>query len=638
MKQIVKFFKNNKTYYMKYILLCGGIGKRTTQYSLPKPLNYINGKYMIEHIVENIPTNEIYIIYNIFLKQYNFEEIVINLFKTKTFYFSTIDYLTRGAVETAYVGTNYFNFIEKENEPIVFIDNDNIHTLSDTLTNLNNNFIGYGKNYDKTNYSFIKIINNKVTDIEEKIKISDEYCCGIYGFKNVSTFQHYAMKLINENFKTKNEFYFSQMYKLMLSSEEEIVPVFVKETIHIGTYDEIINTFETHNKLRICFDLDNTLVTYPTVPNDYSTVKPIKKMIDLLISLKQKGHEIIIYTARRMKTHQNNVGKVIKDIALITINTLEKFNIPYDELLFGKPIADIYIDDRAINPYVNDISYFGLFNEKKEFIHNKVENNKYNTITKNNNIIQKTGPHKFMRGELYFYQNIPSTLTHYFPKLINFNKINEKIEIYVDHINGIPLLFLYKNKLINEKHVNSLFRVLEQIHTTENAIIIKDNNIHNNYFKKLEDRFTPNDYFFDDAQEVYDTIINDLKKHYAPSVVGVIHGDFWFSNIMLDYDDNYKCVDMKGQLDSILTLNGDMYYDYGKLYQSIMGYDLVLNGYNRDVEYISTTKKYFLEKCRGINLNVDYLLAVTKSLIFGTLHSIEDNDAKQRVWAFIKSI
>ena len=623
---------------MKYILLCGGIGKRTTQYSLPKPLNYINGKYMIEHIVENIPTNEIYIIYNIFLKQYNFEEIVINLFKTKTFYFSTIDYLTRGAVETAYVGTNYFNFIEKENEPIVFIDNDNIHTLSDTLTNLNNNFIGYGKNYDKTNYSFIKIINNKVTDIEEKIKISDEYCCGIYGFKNVSTFQHYAMKLINENFKTKNEFYFSQMYKLMLSSEEEIVPVFVKETIHIGTYDEIINTFETHNKLRICFDLDNTLVTYPTVPNDYSTVKPIKKMIDLLISLKQKGHEIIIYTARRMKTHQNNVGKVIKDIALITINTLEKFNIPYDELLFGKPIADIYIDDRAINPYVNDISYFGLFNEKKEFIHNKVENNKYNTITKNNNIIQKTGPHKFMRGELYFYQNIPSTLTHYFPKLINFNKINEKIEIYVDHINGIPLLFLYKNKLINEKHVNSLFRVLEQIHTTENAIIIKDNNIHNNYFKKLEDRFTPNDYFFDDAQEVYDTIINDLKKHYAPSVVGVIHGDFWFSNIMLDYDDNYKCVDMKGQLDSILTLNGDMYYDYGKLYQSIMGYDLVLNGYNRDVEYISTTKKYFLEKCRGINLNVDYLLAVTKSLIFGTLHSIEDNDAKQRVWAFIKSI
>ena len=25
---------------MKYVLLCGGVGKRTNNYSLPKPLNY----------------------------------------------------------------------------------------------------------------------------------------------------------------------------------------------------------------------------------------------------------------------------------------------------------------------------------------------------------------------------------------------------------------------------------------------------------------------------------------------------------------------------------------------------------------------------------------------------------------------
>jgi capsule biosynthesis phosphatase len=629
---------------MKYVLLCGGIGKRTNNYSLPKPLNYINGKYMIEYIIENIPTNEIYIIYNIFLQQYNFEEIIINLFKTKKIYFSTIDYLTRGSVETAYVGINNFNFIEKENEPIVFIDNDNIHILSDTLNNINNNFIGYGKNYDKTNYSFIKIINNNVTSIEEKIKISDNYCCGIYGFKNINTFQHYAIQLIKENFKTKNEFYFSQIYKFMLKSEEVIIPVFIKETDHIGSYDEIINTFEmnkeyySNHKLRICFDLDNTLVTYPTIPNDYSSVKPIQKMIDLLISLKKKGHEIIIYTARRMKTNNNNVGKVIKDIAFITINNLEKFNIPYDELLFGKPIADIYIDDRAINPYVNDVSYFGLFNEKKEFIHNKVENNKYNTIKKINNIIQKTGPYKFIRGELYFYQNVPNTLAQYFPKIINFNKKNEKLEMSLDHINGIPLFFLYKNKLINDKHIDSLFELLHQFHNTEYPFNIKENNIYNNYFKKLQDRFNCNDYFFDDAQDVYDTIINDLQKHYSPKVVGVIHGDFWFSNIILDYDDNYKCIDMKGQVDNILTLNGDMYYDYGKLYQSILGYDLVLNCCNRDIEYISSINKYFLEKCRGIDLNIEYLSVVTKSLIFGTIHSIENNDSKQRIWDFLKCI
>jgi capsule biosynthesis phosphatase len=134
-------------------------------------------------------------------------------------------------------------------------------------------------------------------------------------------------------------------------------------SLYIHSHDEINSINKEHKnigKLRICFDLDNTLVTFPTIPNDYTSVKPIMKMINLLISLKQTGHEIIIYTARRMKTHQNNVGKVIKDIAFVTINTLEKFNIPYDELIFGKPIADIYIDDKALNPYINDISYFGL--------------------------------------------------------------------------------------------------------------------------------------------------------------------------------------------------------------------------------------------------------------------------------------
>jgi NDP-sugar pyrophosphorylase family protein len=96
---------------MKYILLCGGIGKRCNNYSLPKPLNYINGKYMIEYIINNIPSNEVYIIYNIFLEEYNFEEIIINLFKNKKLHFCKVDYLTRGAVETAYVGINRFNLL-----------------------------------------------------------------------------------------------------------------------------------------------------------------------------------------------------------------------------------------------------------------------------------------------------------------------------------------------------------------------------------------------------------------------------------------------------------------------------------------------------------------------------------------------
>jgi len=669
---------------MKYIILCGGIGKRCNQYSLPKPLNYINCKHMIEYVIESIPSNEIYIIYNICLEQYNFEEIIINIFKNRIFHFSKVEYLTRGAVESAYIGINNITSISTNanastntnanastnastnintnafsNDPIVFIDNDNIHTFNE-LTKITNNFIGYGKDYDKTNYSFITIQNEQVINIEEKNKISDDYCCGLYGFENINTFKKYAKQLIDTNYKTKNEFYFSQLYKLMLLDNQVIIPIYIKETKHIGSYNEIVKSFsniinykdiniDTHKnaKLRICFDLDNTLVTYPTIPYDYSTVKPIPNMINLLNTLKKKGHEIIIYTARRMKTHNNNVGRVVKDIALVTLNTLDNFNIQYDEIIFGKPIADIYIDDRAINPYINDISYFGIFNDKSDYIHNKVNNNKYNTIKKIQNIIKKTGPYQYLKGELYFYQECPTQIIQYFPKLLDFNKIDNNLEISIDYIEGIPLYFLYKNKLITEKHIDELFNILDIIHkidsTTYTTILSKPitisiENIKNNYFKKLKDRFNKNDYYFEDADIIFKNILDKLENAFEPVIVPVIHGDFWFSNIIIEYNDSYKFVDMKGQVDNILTLNGDMYYDYGKLYQSILGYDLVLNNCILDTDYLLKMRDYFLEKCKNKGLNLEYLNAVTKSLVFGVFHSIDSSETKDRIWKFIKNI
>lgn len=651
---------------MKYIILCGGIGKRCNQYSLPKPLNYINGKHLIEYIVESIPSTEIYIVYNAALDSYNIKEILINKFKNIKFVFSSLNFLSRGAVETALIGIRIFDLGD---DNILFIDNDNVHEFpnfneiidENIVSNpskqsidfngktFNNNFICYGHDYNKTNFSFITIAdNNSVIAIEEKIKISDNYCCGLYGFKNKDALLDLANELINRNMKTRQEFYFSQLYKLIIERGEQIIPIFVKNTHHLGTYEEIVNNINNvtcnklgkHNgkKLRICFDLDNTLVTYPTIPNDYTSVKPINHMIDQLNQFKSDGHEIIIYTARRMLTHSSNVGKVLKDIAMITFNTLEKFNIYYDEIIFGKPIADIYIDDRAINPYYNNMSLFGFFNRENEIIPNKIENNKYNAIEKNANVISKVGPYRFMRGELHFYENIPSEITHFFPKLIGYNKYDDKLEIKIDFIDGIPLYFLYSNKTLTFSIIDKLFESLTKLHNTDIPIIVNENDVKSNYFDKLKNRFNKNDYCFEDADVVFAEILQNLELHYSASIVPVIHGDFWFSNIMLTYNDELKFIDMKGQITDILTLNGDMYYDYGKLYQSILGYDLILNRVSIDSQYMKSMSEYFLKKCNNIGLNIDYLRWVTKSLIFGTFHSLNTKTPKGDVWNLIKSI
>ena len=645
---------------MKYIILCGEIGKQTTNYSLPKPLNLIQGRHMIEYIIDNIPSNEIFIIYNILLDEYNFQEILINKCKPKKINFSQIDYLTRGAVETAFVGIK--NFIERcDNDNIVFIDNNNLYNLSTQIPYFESEFIGYSidysnntnKNYD---YPFICFdSNNQITNIEDNNNISNFYCCGFYGFQNVNDFLKYAKILFDNDDKYINKFCFSSLYNIIIKHDMKIVAFLIEDAKHIETYSDLINidinNTVSKKNLRICFDLDNTLVTYPTIAGDYTTVKPINRNIMLLKNMKKEGHEIIIYTARRMKTHNGNVGKVIKDIARNTIDTLDKFNIEYDELIFGKPIADIYIDDRAINPYINDISYFGLFNMNSaiNFIPNKIKNNKYNKIERYNEYIIKTGPFDILKGELFYYQNIPKEFENYFPKFINYNKKNNTnenvIELKIDYIEGIPLYYLYKNCLLTYKHIDELFDILNNLHSYSNKdeLIITDNNIKNNYVKKLKNRFNIHDYYFEDANDVLRDIIEGIEAHYSPIISHVIHGDLWFSNIILTYQNNYKLVDMKGFVEDILTLSGDIYYDYGKLYQSILGYDLVLNNCeinDSHKEYIQSMKLYFLKKCDTKGLNIDYLKYVTKGLVFGVYHSITHYElfVKNNIWKFIKEI
>lgn len=644
---------------MKYVILCGGIGKRCNKYSLPKPLNYIHGRHMIEYIIDNIPSKEIFIVYVSLLDQYHLREIVTNQFKTHTFHFACIDYLTRGAVESAYVGIQSFLPFLNTHENIVFIDNDNLHTfpaswrLLDGAPHYDSDFIGYSIDYEKHNFSFIEIDQQRVTNIVEKQKISDFYCCGLYGFQSVQHFVESSRTMLHENKKTLNEFYFSQLYKEHLKTGGHIVPVCIEQTRHIGSLDEIMTQHGTmhHTPLRICFDLDNTLVTYPTVPDDYTSVKPIPNMIALLQKMKKEGHTIIIHTARRMKTHNNNVGKVIQDIAATTMNTLAQFEIPYDELIFGKPYADMYIDDKAMNPYLDNVSRFGIFVKEDEYMHNKLKTNQFNTIERKGDIIVKTGPVDYLRGESYFYQQIHTAFggrfSALFPKWFKSEQIddNKAIRMETQYVDAIPLYYLYKNGLVTPDIVDRLLHIMQQFHSVEadtGSSVATDEQVSNNYFKKLEARFQQRDiYSFADADAVFDHIIEGLRSNYSAEIVPLIHGDFWFSNIMLNYKDDVVLIDMRGQVDGVLTLSGDKYYDYGKLLQSIVGYDLILNECTIDTEYIRTMKALYLSRCLKSGLNVDYLRFVTKGLIFGTFPFLSKNHSssvKQRIWELIQTV
>jgi RIO-like serine/threonine protein kinase len=144
--------------------------------------------------------------------------------------------------------------------------------------------------------------------------------------------------------------------------------------------------------------------------------------------------------------------------------------------------------------------------------------------------------------------------------------------------------------MLTEKHLQKIFEFIDKLHMQEGNICNIEN-IKNNYINKLEKRFeVKHNYPFENAIEIQKKCLKLLKK-YCETIIRIapyIHGDLWFSNILLTYDKQIKVIDMKGKVDNIFTTSGDIMYDYGKLYQSILGYDKVL--YNFNFELLFKTK------------------------------------------------
>lgn len=122
---------------------------------------------------------------------------------------------------------------------------------------------------------------------------------------------------------------------------------------------------------RICLDLDGVIASFKKEGQTYADVLPVEGAVNKIRELKKAGHYIIIQTARHMKTCEGNVGLVNARITKITLEWLDQHKVAYDEIYFGKPWAEIYIDDNAFrfenwNSIQGDGSGFPDYNENNQ--------------------------------------------------------------------------------------------------------------------------------------------------------------------------------------------------------------------------------------------------------------------------------
>ena len=87
-------------------------------------------------------------------------------------------------------------------------------------------------------------------------------------------------------------------------------------------------------------DIDGVLASL-SANNDYALATPLLHTIKMVNSLYERGHRIILFTARGYVTGI--------DWSEITAGQMKEWGVKYHELRFGKPAGDYYIDDRLIS-------------------------------------------------------------------------------------------------------------------------------------------------------------------------------------------------------------------------------------------------------------------------------------------------
>ena len=604
---------------MNIIIPIGGVGQRfkDDNYITPKPLINVLGDPMICRLISGLNTMEednIHIIYNPELNSYNFEDLLRFKFPKLNLNFWCLDGITRGASETILFGLNRISSGLDEN--FLVLDCDTFYE-DDILEKYrrceNKNIIFYSKDtQDLPIFSYIKIDEKEnVIEIKEKIKISDNANTGAYGFSNGMQLKEYCERISSLN----KELYTSLVYEEMLKDGIIISSELIENFSCVGTPLQLkiyCETNSTKGSKRFCFDLDNTLVTYPRIFGDYSTVEPIHKNIEYLKFLKENGNYIIIYTARRMKTHKGNVGAIISDIGKVTLDTLSRFEIPYDEFLFGKPHADFYIDDLGVNAFHPLDKILGFIDTKNQPRHfNKIDY-KANSVTKTTN-----NP-----GEVYWYNNMPGGVKNMFPSITSAK--DNVIEM--EKIRGINYSYLYTHGGLQEGEIDLLLEALRKIHGSSQNIEKID--YHQNYGDKMHRRYLDNLNLYNriaGADFLFLEISKRMEKYKKSKEVkeGVIHGDPVFTNVFLT-ETGLKFIDPRGKVGEEFSIFGDVYYDFAKVYQSIIGYDFILNDLDFSFEYQEKIRARFESNFSGEEIRI--IKDISASLLFSLipLHSFSE--------------
>jgi beta-phosphoglucomutase-like phosphatase (HAD superfamily)/dTDP-glucose pyrophosphorylase len=236
----IEFLKPNS--FPNILIPMAGNGSRffNAGYKDPKPLIDVDGKPMIQRVVENIkiPGNYIFIVQAEHYKKYGLESALTKLVPGCKII--QVDGVTDGAARTALLAKQYID----NQIPLIIANSDQLldWDSSEFMSQLleigsDGNMALFLANEDK--WSYAKIKNNKIIEVAEKVVISNNASTGVYGWSKGSDYVRYAEQMIEKNIRVNNEFYICPVYNEAIQDNKRILPMFVDKMHGLGTPEDL---------------------------------------------------------------------------------------------------------------------------------------------------------------------------------------------------------------------------------------------------------------------------------------------------------------------------------------------------------------------------------------------------------------
>ena len=244
---------------MNVIIPMAGRGKRFNDagYSFPKPLIDINGKPMIQLIIENLnlTAKHIFICQKEHVEKFAIYDLM-NLLKPDSEIIS-VDKITQGAAETVLLAKDLIN---NDDELIIansdqWVDWNNQHFLSFMRKNdADGGIVSFISTHPKWSYVRINDETNLVEEIAEKRPISNIATCGIYYYKHGKDFVAAAEQMMKKNIRTNNEFYVAPAFNEMILINKKIHIYPIAEMRGLGTPEDLNQFINSPPKVTTNYD------------------------------------------------------------------------------------------------------------------------------------------------------------------------------------------------------------------------------------------------------------------------------------------------------------------------------------------------------------------------------------------------